>query len=122
MTWKSFEPPRDLKPDEIAVLRLLLSRPFVGHDELEMQLASVRVTEELGAGEILNLVVVPDVHQARQTERVPSTAWGKDADGEPIEVLLHVIDGYIAELEFVRYAPGPVISPPAAESLELREL
>jgi hypothetical protein len=79
------------------------------------------VAEESGEGEILDLIVLkhgPNVDPARTT-RVPVSAWGKDADGEAIEVVLHVVDGYIAELEFVRYAPGPVKAPPPADTLEL---
>lgn len=121
MKRRSFDPPRELRPDEVAVLRLLLSRPFPGHEELERQLPSVRVAEEMGDGEILDLIVVPGVDRARPIEVVPSSAWGEDTDGEAIEVLIHVIDGYIAELEFVRYAPGPVLSPPGAESLKLSQ-
>ena len=119
MIRRSFDPPRALESGEVAVLRFLLSQPFTGHEELERQLPSVRVAEEVCDGEILDLVVGPDVDPAPWTERVPSSAWGRDADGEAIEVSVHVLDGYIAELEFVRYAPGPVLAFPSAESLKL---
>jgi hypothetical protein len=111
---RSFDPPRELRPEEAAVVRLLAGHADGG--ALRRQLPSVRVAEELGEGEILDLVVLPPVEPSPVRGTVLS-AWGKDVDGEAVEVLLHVIDGYVAELEFVRYAPGPLVAPPAAESL-----
>jgi hypothetical protein len=111
---RSFDPPRELRPEEAAVVRLLAGRADDG--TLGRQLPSLRVAEEDGEGEILDLVILPPVEPS-PVRRTVVSAWGRDVDGEAVEVLLHVIDGYVAELEFVRYAPGPLVAPPAAGSL-----
>jgi hypothetical protein len=91
---------RALASDERAILRVLLTKEFEGRDEIEAQLASVTVEPIPGDPISLRLRVAKDAPRATVRSRVPTDAFGYDAAGNLVGILLHILDGYANELEF----------------------
>ena|SRR6266511_1454535 len=91
---------RDLSLEERQVIERLLRPPFTGRDELLEQLigAKARTVDEDGS---LSIQVTSPV-QAPIPVRVPVTALAKDEDGVPLQLLIHVVDGRLYELELWR--------------------
>ena len=52
-------------------------------------------------------------------DRVPVMGITKDEAGGHVEILLHVIDGKIVELEFVRMDGAPMIGLPRLDIMQL---
>lgn len=112
-------PPRRLKDGERRVIEFLLSKPFPGRDELRGQVPHAAVSEEyIGKDPSVILTINPVVAPASVRTRVPVEARGSDADGMQLHVLLHVVDGYLWELEVFRSDSGPTDLPDPAR-LEL---
>ena len=61
-------------------------------------------------------------NRALVKRRIPIEAEGLDSDGVKVHFLLHVLDGFMAELEIYREDSKPVLSPPDPRSLELLSL
>lgn len=55
----------------------------------------------------------------RIIERVPVEGEAPDVDGVPVHVLLHVVDGRLAELELYRNDLGTVVEFPTAAQLSV---
>jgi hypothetical protein len=49
--------------------------------------------------------------------RVPVEGAARDADGALIGILVHVVDGYLSELEYVRYDGDPMLRVPDADQV-----
>lgn len=113
-------PPRDLNDWERRLLHSLTSLSFPGSIELRQQIPWVSVAEEYPPGDPSVIFVVNrDASPPAQVEgRIPVEAEGKDDDGMPILILLHVIDGYLWELELFRGDSGSVLRLPEPEQLE----
>jgi hypothetical protein len=110
---------RKLSQREKAILDRLLKEPFPGRDELRAQIANARVKaidEYYGSIEFQ----VNDGPKAPVLQRVPVDAFSKDADGMLIEVLLHVVDGVVDELEVIKYDGTPIQRHPEASDLTVR--
>lgn len=106
------------------MLETLLAVPFSGGEELRQQLGSVKVAEEYDGDDpsvILN-VARHGVPPAPVQRRIPVEAEGLDQDGATIHVLLHVLDGFLWELELYRPDGNPVKRAPDARSLVLHSL
>jgi len=106
-TWRPVEPARTLGAKERAMLTVLLAEPFHGADALRRQAELVKVNEECtcGCGSI-GLIVDrhPDLHaDVRLRIPVEGRSILPAKDGASIEVLLHVVDGHMNELEVVPY-------------------
>ncbi len=56
---------------------------------------------------------------AAVTWRVPIEAEGNDADGMPFAILLHVLDGYLSELEIYRMDGKPFLDYPQPSNLRI---
>ena len=113
MTWR---PPTEL---ELRRLAKLLEEPFPGRDELVAQLPTLGVEPccSCGCGSLgLRCKGGPP---APVTTNPPVNANTADHDGTPIEVLLHVRDGVMRELEVHRVDGGPVARLPAPEGWDL---
>jgi hypothetical protein len=96
--------PRGLRPDERALVDQLLAEPFTGRDEIASQLAQAQVIAE-GDHDTRTLRFAPPVTGAAMiptTLRVPVEGAASDEDSVPIAVLLHVVNGVVAELEIYR--------------------
>src|SRR5439155_6935015 len=112
-----------LHPEEQELLGLLLSseHPFPGQAELRAQLPYTRVDAVLANG---NPTVYLDVDRSRCTPapvrtRVPVSAQWPGPDGYPCEVLVHVVEGYLTELELFCYGDEPLRSLPASAELTI---
>jgi hypothetical protein len=94
--------PRALLEEERSILDFLLSKEFAGRDELRQQLEHVLVTgPSCNCGcESVGLAVDRVVPPAPVVDQVPTEAFGRDAQGAEVGVLLFVVDGYMDDLEF----------------------
>lgn len=103
--------PRDLTPLERSVLDFLLSEPFSGRDELRSQAAAVQVPGRCQCGcATIDLVVGEDsIPRAPVRSRVPVEAT--TTAGPATDVLLHVVEGRLRELEVYRHDGEPAALP-----------
>ena len=103
--------PRALTPLERAVLNVLLSQPFPGRDELRRQAEDVRVKSRCACGcDTVDLLVEERSSQpAPVVNRVPVEATS--TEGPATDVLLHVVDGLLNELEVYRHDGEPATLP-----------
>ena len=101
------------------MLAVLLAVPFPGSEELRGQLGYVKVTEEYDGEDpsVIFDVARKAAPPAPVRRRIPVEAEGADADGVPIYALLHVLDGYVWELELFRPDGNDVKRVPDARSL-----
>ena len=99
------------------ILATLLSKPFPGRDDLANQVPSVRGRQLDDHGCLaLSVVGAPPASVMR---RVPVEAEVEDADGMTIHVLLHVVDGYMIELEVYREDSGELRAPIRVDGLRV---
>jgi len=114
MRGSTFRPMTDY---ERQLILRLLEKDFPGRDALVEQVENslVRSIDPDGSLEFqINSQVVADVKWSIPTEgRVP------DSDGMVINMLLHVIDGKITELEIYKDDSSPVIKRPDPAALEI---
>lgn len=110
-----FDPPRELTQREREVLEFLLSEPFPGRDELRQQVKHVLVREQFSPSDptiILCFPTRPRPAPVQSPIPVEAETIG-DPPGDRTQVLLHVHDGYVHELEFYEeggkdaYLPEP---------------
>jgi hypothetical protein len=103
---------------ERRVLEALLTADFPGQKQLLKQLSglAVRQVDENGS---LELVPSSDAGRAVVERRIPVEAELNDRDEIAIHVLLHVMDGLIAELEIYRDDLRPVGRPLSPEDFNL---
>ena len=106
---------RALTARELEILEKLLEPEFPGRDELRQQVGSLTArqlfqdgTLDLNCGATLRAPV---------TCRVPTEGEYFDADGFRVNVLLHVVDGLMNELEILKLHPSKIINPPEARNL-----
>lgn len=112
--------PRRLDPVETEILNRLLSLSFPGSLALRYQVAQTEVAEICEDCPTLFLVV--DTERAAPAEvvrRVPVEGEAADSDGVRVHLLLHVVDGYLSELEVYRDDSDQVRQIPTAEVLEV---
>jgi hypothetical protein len=100
---QDFRPLSDLEGQLLAVL---LGTDFSGRDALAEQVAAASVREIDHNG---SLEFAPaDGTPAEVARRVPVEAELDDNDGVTIHVLLHVVDGFLKELEVYRDDSGRI--------------
>ncbi|MCC7369739.1 MAG: hypothetical protein IT306_15015 [Chloroflexi bacterium] len=111
--------PRTLNVWEQGIIAYLLSHTFPGVEKLRAQFITAVVTEEYGSGDpsVVLLVDHSDYLKANVRRRVPIEAFCNDYDEAEIQILLHVVDGYMSELEVYRPDGKDVISLPQVQSL-----
>ena len=86
------------------------------------QLDHVRVTGpscKCGCSSVGLAVDREKVPPATVGERVPTDGFGRDSQGNEVGVLLHVIDGYMNDLEFYPTSDADRFGRPTLESLQL---
>jgi hypothetical protein len=107
------------EPTEVERLLLerLLEAEFPGRDELVplLQRVLVRTIDEDGGLKLQSQTE----GKAPVVKRVPVEAEAKDEDGAVIHMLLHVVEGRPAELEFFREDTATVKRIPAPLAFEL---
>jgi hypothetical protein len=86
---------------EQSLLGRLLTPKFSGRDELLRQCDSVKV-RRIDQNGSLKLVPAADAVPATVQRRIPVEARLADNDGMIINILLHVLDGRLNELEIYR--------------------
>lgn len=99
--------PRVLSERERNMLAALLDADFPGRTALLEQASGVRA-RRIDSNGSLGLVPEPHSPSAAVVRRVPVEAELSDADGVGVHVLLHVLDGYLNELEIYREDSGPL--------------
>jgi hypothetical protein len=105
---------REPTAQEQALIEHLLSAEFSGRDAIRRQLQSamVRVIDKEGSLGFL----VPCAERATVKYSIPIEAEADDIDGTTIHMLLHVRDGFIAELEFYKDDSSRIVRrPPTAQ-------
>ena len=108
---------RPLKTHERELLEKLLEPKFPGRDELRRQLYSVVAKQMFEDGTLALQCDRSDPAPVKWP--VPTEGECPDADGVPIEVLLHVIHGFMNELEIVKYDGSEIRNPPSTRDLAL---
>lgn len=120
---REFEDPRPLKDWEIDVLDRVLRIPFEGRDNALLQVRSARVEAECLHCPTVWLTV--DTLSSEVITKggrplvgiLPCELEGRDADGMPISILIHVREGYVYELEVFRVDGNPLLALPHARTL-----
>jgi hypothetical protein len=111
-------PFRLLSRAEMELLKKLLEPKFPGQQELLKQLESV-IGRVIDADGSLQLKLEGAAPQARVEERVPVEGQIEDLDGMIIEILLHVVGGYLDELEIYRRDSEPIQRDLAASDMKV---
>jgi uncharacterized protein DUF6984 len=108
---------RPLSNLEGQLLAVLLSADFPGRNAIVEQIAfaSVREIDDNGSLEF----GPSDKTPAQVVRRIPVEAELDDSDGVMIHLLLHVVDGFVKELEVYRDDSGRVRRDLAPEDLRL---
>lgn len=107
---RSLASPRELFPNERALIEQLLATRFEGRDEIRSQLDTARVIAE---GQVDTRTVRFELAShinapVRTALRVPVEGEAADEDGVAIAVLLHVANGLATELEMYRVDGQPI--------------
>jgi hypothetical protein len=110
---------RELKQQEIDLIVRLLDRDVPGAEKLRSQLSNCLVYSMNEDETILRFEVAPDATLATlpYIQNVAVEAATSDADGCRVEVLLHVKEGRIFELEYVKTNGSPLQRRPRAGDL-----
>ena len=113
--------PRNPSRQERKLLEFLLRKNFTGRDPLRRQLESARVCGEYGIGDptIVLWVDQSPANYASVDHRIPVEASGIDSDGMKIHILVHVVDGFLSELEIFREDGAAIQRMPDPNSLEV---
>lgn len=94
---------RPISAQEVAVISALLARPLEGRDELRNQVKRALVTRGCDCGcPTVSIVADRTMPPARLPDGIVVEGQVY-LDGMPLEVLLFVRDGYLANLELVWY-------------------
>ncbi len=111
--WLRLNPPRPLSDEEQPLIGGLLAREFRGRDQLRRQVPSAHVVAEAVEGDpSIKMSPSRDPSLAATVlARVPVEAMGRDATGNDVTVLLHVVGGFLAELEILGSDGRPVMLP-----------
>jgi hypothetical protein len=114
------EPWRALEPGETAVLNLLLAADFPGRSGLAVQALSALVRRIDGEGSLSFQV---DGLRAEVRGRVPVEASYHDGSGQgqqrpAVNLLLHVVEGWLHELEVYKDNGSDILIGPFAVPIE----
>ena len=119
----TIDPPSSLTSEEAGILDRLLSVDFQGREELLRQAQSVRVSEECKDCRSIKLIVDNLLENiATLKRRIPIEAEAIDRDNVKIHVLLHVVHGFMDEIEIYREDLQNIAEMPKPNSLELINL
>jgi hypothetical protein len=116
------ESSRQLSDFEKAVIHRLLEADFQGRGEVQEQISHATASLIEGTRDnygSINIYTSSD-RKANVKDRVPVMGMTKDEAGGPIEILLHVVNGIVNELEFVRMDGQPMVGLPRLDILELQ--
>ncbi|MFJ2370432.1 DUF6984 family protein [Microbacterium sp. NPDC087665] len=100
---------RERTPSKLRVVEDLVSQNFAGSAELAGQIEGLRVASIDSNGSLR--LAVSGGPPAQVRFRVPVEAEYDDRDGVVVHVLVHVVNGYLDELEVYREDGGRVVIP-----------
>ena len=106
-----------LDVESVGILTALVAEPFPGRDEIALQLAVARSRRIDDHGCLA--LSARDAPRATVLRRIPIEAEADDLDGMTIHILLHVIDGYIDELELYREDGRAFLAPVRSEAIRI---
>ncbi len=118
----TINPPRELRADELAVLRRLLSEDFPGAAELRKQVPHTRVREECTCGcpSVWFVVDTALAPQAETDNGVAVEAFAPLPDGnQSTWVMLHVWEEFLDGLELVPPGTDSSFPLPVVGSIEM---
>lgn len=105
--------PRDFTSEEATVLEKMLSADFEGKGALREQLSHTKVTGYCDCGcKSVRFACNPSASKYPFNERIPVEMEVMDEDGVPVLFLLHMISGYVSELEVFRADSEPIAELP----------
>lgn len=104
------------------IVSRLLQEDFPGRDELRDQFRKAKVKNLNCEDKCPSFLIIPasSAPKSKVDIRIPVEASTKDGDGGPLEVLLHVVDGLLEELEVVKYGEADFIGPINPDLLEVK--
>lgn len=105
---------RAISENEAGLIRMLLAKSFPGSAELREQFAGISVAtiDQDGSLRLATSVAVP----AAVDRRIPIEASYADRDGVRVHLLIHVVDGYLDELEIFREDSLPPMEAPGGKN------
>lgn len=115
-------PPRKLSDFEEGLLIRILSHDFIGQSELFRQIQGAEVVSECDTCPTVEFAVAPEYNKAHVARRIPVEAEGEDSDGVKIHFLIHVVEGYLSELEIFREDSESILKMPEVRSLKVLSL
>jgi hypothetical protein len=94
---------RPLTPLEKKIIDKLLEHPFQGNEQIKQQVkfCMASPTGDLDNYGSIYLKTSSKV-RAKVTSRVPVEGITYDVDNVEVDIILHVVDGYVNELEIVK--------------------
>ena len=107
-----------LDMESVGILAALVKEPFPGRDEIALQVAVAR-SRRIDDDDGCLALSAREAPRATVLRRVPIEAEADDLDGMTIHVLLHVVDGYIDELELYREDGQALLAPVRTETLRI---
>lgn len=102
--WKiEFNEPRELSDFQWKILNKMLSANFCGKDIILKQLETAKVISYCPCGcKTIDIKVENDLPKYEYEKRVPVELRTFSKEGIPIIASLHIVNGYICELEIYR--------------------
>lgn len=95
--------PRELSNDEWRILNKMTSEDFNDKDIILLQLKSAKVISYCPCGcKTIDVQVGHNLPKYKNNKRVPIELRTFSKDGIPIIASIHVVNGYINELEIIR--------------------
>jgi hypothetical protein len=115
------EPYRPLSEYERAVIGRLLEADFVGRGEIEDEVSHAEASLIAGTDDNYGSINIrtSSERKAVVVNRVPVMGITKDEAGGHIEILLHVIEGKVDKLEFIRMDGTPMIGLPRLDIMQV---
>lgn len=100
---KKLNLPRNLSIKELDVINKMLSVEFDGKDLICKQLETAKVISYCSCGcKTVNIQVDDNTPRYKDNKRVPVELRCVSNDGIPVIMAIHMIDGYLGELEIYR--------------------
>lgn len=110
---------RNMTPYEVGILaKLLDGADFQGCREIQDQV-SATLACTIDENRSLKLRPGREAPSAHVAKRIPVEAEAEDSDGTTIHFLLHVLSGYIEELEIFKDDGSQILSWPESEDLRV---
>jgi len=111
---------RQLSETEREIIEKMLGQEFPGSKQLKQQLANCMARETGDTDNYGNIYLeTSSKEKADVLDRVPVEAVVIDDDGVPMNILLHVVDGCLNELEIFKADGSPIHIRPSAENISV---